>query len=63
MIDGMTQAHSKDRWVLDEGESGTNSVLNTLNKELQHETFRNNNTKVLRIPGNQGGNHDVAITV
>lgn len=37
MIDGMTQAHSKDRWVLDESESGTNSVLDTLNKELQRE--------------------------
>ncbi|KAI9561075.1 hypothetical protein GHT06_012031 [Daphnia sinensis] len=37
MINGMTQAQSKDRWVLDEGQSQTNSVLGTLKKELERE--------------------------
>ncbi|XP_057372407.1 serine/threonine-protein kinase/endoribonuclease IRE2-like [Daphnia carinata] len=37
MIDGMTQALSKNRWPLEDGEPGINSVLGTINTELQRQ--------------------------
>ncbi|XP_045036445.1 serine/threonine-protein kinase/endoribonuclease IRE1 isoform X2 [Daphnia magna] len=37
MIDGMTKARSEHRWVLNEGKPGKNSVLGTLEMELQRE--------------------------